>query len=209
MSPAPQHVTELELDELEADLGRQRLRRDVELLGRQRRETALVVGDPVHSPPRFRVGSSPGETSAWSRLPTPVSPPPPLACPTSCSIRESARSPCTMPSGPVHALLLDEVEERARLLHALGDVRREGRRHLAVLEQAHGELHLLDRGDDALRLRHELGLAQPAGRLRGGDEPVRVLRAHVLSIPACIASAPSFAIASRGSTPLGQRSLQK
>ena len=29
------------------------------------------------------------------------------------------------------------------------------------------------------------------------------------SIPAAIASAPSFAIASRGSTPLGQRSLQK
>ncbi len=29
------------------------------------------------------------------------------------------------------------------------------------------------------------------------------------SIPAFIASAPSFAIASRGSTPLGQRSLQK
>src|SRR5439155_5131842 len=38
---------------------------------------------------------------------------------------------------------------------------------------------LLDRGDDALRLRHELRLAQPAGRLRGHDEPLRVLGAHV------------------------------
>ena len=61
----------------------------------------------------------------------------------------------------------------------LRDVRRNGRRHLAVLEEPHRELDLLERLRDALRLRHELGLAQPAGRLRRGDEPLRVLRAHV------------------------------
>src|SRR5262249_46604759 len=38
---------------------------------------------------------------------------------------------------------------------------------------------LFDRLDDPLRLRHELGLAQPARRLRRDDEPLRVLRAHV------------------------------
>ena len=48
-----------------------------------------------------------------------------------------------------------------------------------MLQEAHRELDLLQRLDDALRLRHELRLAQPARRLRRGDEPLRVLRAHV------------------------------
>src|SRR5205085_8316324 len=39
--------------------------------------------------------------------------------------------------------------------------------------------HLFDARDDALRLRHELRLAQPARRLGRADEPLRVLRAHV------------------------------
>ena len=39
----------LELDQLEPDLRRERLRRRVELLRRQRREAALVVRDPLHA----------------------------------------------------------------------------------------------------------------------------------------------------------------
>src|SRR6185437_3401438 len=41
------------------------------------------------------------------------------------------------------------------------------------------EPRLLDRGDDSLRLRHELRLTQPAGRLRRRYEPLRVLGPHV------------------------------
>ncbi len=51
-------------------------------------------------------------------------------------------------------------------------------------QQAHRELHFLQRLRDALRLRDELGLAQPARRLRRRDEPLRVLRAHV-RVDAC------------------------
>src|SRR5439155_18766115 len=42
---------------------------------------------------------------------------------------------------------------------------------------------LPDRLDDALRPRHELRLAQPAGRARRRDEPLRVLRAQVAIDP--------------------------
>src|SRR6478609_9441860 len=58
-------------------------------------------------------------------------------------------------------------------------MRRERRRHLAVLREAQRELHLLDRRDDALRLGDELRLAEPACRLGRLDEPFRVLGAHV------------------------------
>src|ERR1051325_842707 len=57
------------------------------------------------------------------------------------------------------------------------------RRDLSVLGEADRELRLFDRGDDALRLRDELGLAEPAGRLRRLDEPLGVLRAHVAVDP--------------------------
>src|SRR5207248_9815188 len=83
----------------------------------------------------------------------------------------------------VAALLLDQVVERPRLLDVLSDVRDRNRPDLAVLCQAHRELCLLDRGDDTLRVRYQLLLAQPAGRLRGGDEPFGVLRAHVAVDP--------------------------
>ena len=42
---------DLELDEVEPDLGRERLRGRVELLRRERREAALVVGDRLHALP--------------------------------------------------------------------------------------------------------------------------------------------------------------
>ena len=171
--------------ELEADLRRERLRRDVELLRRQARETALVVGDLLHGrdpsllrsarppvPPRGGTGarrSADRRTggSGWS------------TCAVHAPRAVRARSRPARSRRAVAALLLDEVVEPARLVDVLGDVRRERRRHLALREQRHRELDLLDRLHDPLRLRDELGLAQPAGRLRGGDEPLRVPRAHV------------------------------
>src|SRR5204863_9914300 len=68
----------LELLELDPELRRKRLGRDVELLRGQRGEAALVVGDARHQapPPGFFVGSSPGVTSAWVREPWPSSAPP-------------------------------------------------------------------------------------------------------------------------------------
>src|SRR3954468_19585333 len=80
-------------------------------------------------------------------------------------------------------LFADELAEVPRLVDVTRHVRRERRRHLAVLCEAQRELRLLERLDDALRLRHELGLAQPARRLGRLDEPLRVLRAHVAVDP--------------------------
>ena len=80
-------------------------------------------------------------------------------------------------------LLADELVEVARLADVLRDVRREREPGLVVLREIDRELHLLDRRDDTLRLRHELRLAQPARRLGRADEPLRVLRAHVAVDP--------------------------
>src|SRR5579885_3374392 len=77
------------------------------------------------------------------------------------------------------SLRLGQVVEPPRLDDVLGDVQRERRRHLPLAREVEREARLLDRRDDALRLRHQLGLAQPARRLRRHDEPLRVLRAHV------------------------------
>src|SRR5262249_13552192 len=87
------------------------------------------------------------------------------------------------PAGTRDAVLTHDVVELARLVDALGDVRRDGQRHLAVAQQPPCEPGLRDRRHDALRLRYQLGLAQPAGRLRRLDEPLRVLRAHVVVDP--------------------------
>src|SRR5437763_11833714 len=76
-------------------------------------------------------------------------------------------------------LLADDLAQVAGLAHVLRHVRREREARLVVLGEVHRELHLLHRRDDALRLRHELGLAQPARRLGRADEPLRVLGAHV------------------------------
>ena len=168
----------LELDQLDAHLRGERLRRDVELLRGERREAALVVGDGLHAPPSSASSSDAPGRYGCGNEPSPYGsrPASPLC---SNSRRSSACSPWTIPRAPVAVLLLHEVVERARLVHVLRDMRRERRRHLPVLGQAHRELHFLQRLEHALRLRDELGLAQPAGRLRRGDEPLRVLRAHV------------------------------
>ncbi len=95
-------------------------------------------------------------------------------------MRPSACSPWTMPERAFASLPLDQVVQQPRFVHVLGDVRRERRRHLPVPRQVEREADLLDRLGDTLRLRHELGLAQPARRLRRLDEPLRVLGAHVV-----------------------------
>src|SRR3954453_24146579 len=76
-------------------------------------------------------------------------------------------------------LLVHEPVQAARLAHVAGDVGRERQPRLVVCDQLHRELHLLHARNDALGLRDELGLAQPTGRLRRADEPLRVLRTHV------------------------------
>src|SRR5436190_748179 len=79
----------LQLDELQADLRRERLRRRIELLGGEGGEAALVVGDASH--PSAGGGSTPGWISgAFSRAPAS----------SVNSMRPSACSPCTMPSAP-------------------------------------------------------------------------------------------------------------
>ena len=172
----------VELDELVADLRRERLRRGVELLRRQARETPLVVGDLLHgeeprrpAPARRREGTA--STNERGSSYGSVGPP---SIDALVSERcRSAFSPWTMPAAPSRPCVLTRSKSARDSSHVRRDVRRERRRHLALREERHRELDLLDRLHDALRLRHELGLAEPAGRLRRGDEPLRVLRAHV------------------------------
>src|SRR5262249_29706782 len=73
----------------------------------------------------------------------------------------------------------DELVEQPGLAHVLRDVRRARAHGLAVPAELERELRLRDGLRHALRLRHELGLAQPARRPRRGDEPLRVPRAEV------------------------------
>ena len=168
----------LELDELEADARRERLRRGVELLRRHRREAALVIGDALQalrgahaspssfSPGRYGRGNEPGAYGSRPRV-VPVR-----------ELRERVLA-LHVAERALAILRLHDLPQVARLLDVLRDVRRELEPRLAVPREVDRELHLLDRRDDALRLRHELRLAQPAGRLGRADEPLRVLRAHV------------------------------
>ena len=81
----------LELDELETHLRRERLRRRVELLRRERGEAALVVRDRPHD------ADSSGESGAGNE-PSPYGS---RGSPSACSSRrESAFSAWTMPSAP-------------------------------------------------------------------------------------------------------------
>src|SRR6266540_4496122 len=84
------------------------------------------------------------------------------------------------PERAVAPLLFDEVVERTGLVHVLRHVRRERWRHLAALEEPNREFRLLDRRDDTLRLRNELGLSQPTRCLRRVDEPLCVLCTHLV-----------------------------
>ena len=145
----------VELLQLDPELGRERAGGDVELLRRQRGEAALVVGDPHASAPPSGSG-----------------------CP--CSRRASARSPWTIPAAPPLSCDLDDVVERPGLLHVRPATwGGNGGGTLPFLARDMRELHLLQRSEHSLRLRHELRLAQPARRPGRVDEPLGVLRAHV------------------------------
>src|SRR6266511_2802717 len=85
--------------------------------------------------------------------------------------------------GSVPPLLLEEVVEATSLVDLRGDVDRARRGNLPAPSQTERELRLLERGEDALCLGDELRLAQPAAGFRRGDEPLRVLRAHVVVDP--------------------------
>src|SRR5690349_6015707 len=80
---------------------------------------------------------------------------------------------------PLPVLLAHELVQVPRLVDVPRRVRDRNGAHLAVPGKAGAELELLDRRDVTLRLRDQLLLAQPPGRLRRADEPLRVLRAHV------------------------------
>src|SRR5205823_1388961 len=97
-------------------------------------------------------------------------------------VLDSRQAPLTLDDAEraVAVLRLDEVVERACLVDFGRNVDRPGRRHLAAPGEGDRELRLLERADDALRLRDELGLAKPARRLRRDDEPLRVLRAEIV-----------------------------
>src|SRR5262249_44540724 len=79
----------LDVDELEAHLRRERLRRGVELLRGERGQAPLEVRDALH--PSAGGGSTPGCTSGTLTF-DPAS--------SANSIRPSACSPCTMPRAP-------------------------------------------------------------------------------------------------------------
>src|SRR5262249_10836988 len=87
------------------------------------------------------------------------------------------------PLSALAILLLNDLAQIAGLVHVRRRVRERNGAHLAVAREAGAELQLLDRGHVALRLRDQLLLAQPARRLGGGDDPLRVLRAHVAVDP--------------------------
>src|SRR5256714_3641683 len=97
------------------------------------------------------------------------------------SVREHRQRSLALddPAIALAVLLGDELVQPARLLDVLRDVGRKRRRHLADACELDREARLAARLDDPLRLRDELGLAQPAGRHRRADEPLGVLRAHV------------------------------
>ncbi len=173
----------LELLELQPDPGRKCAGRDVELLGRERGEAALVVGDPPERGPvgAHREASSVASGLACGNCPGAVR----IALAAVAAVRELGQRGLALDDAGVAAqtLLSHEVVELLRLADVLRHVRRERRRHLADAQELEREARLADRLDDPLRVRHELRLAEPAGGAGRGDEPLRVLGAHVAVDP--------------------------
>ncbi len=186
MSPAPQQVTDVERLELDLELRRERPGRDVELLRRQRGEAALVVGDPHASAPPSGSG-----------------------CP--CSRRAERSLALDDARRPAAALRLSRCRRApGPPARPAGDVGRERRRHLA----AAGEATSRTSSPSAARIipcvfgTSSVSRSQPVV-LAEWTNHLACFAPMSRSMPTRIDSAPSFAIASRGSTPLGQRSLQK
>src|SRR5262249_24270022 len=188
----------LEFVELEPELRRQRLGRDVELLRRQRGQAALVVRDLGHR--SAGGGSSAGVTSGASgRAPAA----------SVCSIRASARSPCTIPSAPSRPCSrTSSWRARASPTFAATCGGNGGGTFPCLARPIANFVCLTVSTMPWVFGTSSVSRSQP------------VVSADLTNHFACFApmsgsmpsltdSAPSFAIASRGSTPFGQRSLQK
>src|SRR5215204_3605711 len=195
----------VELLELQPDARGQRLRRRVELLCRQRSEAALVVRDLHASPPFPAVGRLPGVMSACARLPQPS----PLPSGCSWSIFASARSDWTMPSAPRRpSLRTMSYRPRASWIRSAtwggnGSGTFPCRNSLSAnFVSLIAETTPCVFGTSSVSRNQPVVFAEMTNH-RACFAPMS------WSMPSFIDSAPSFAIASRGSTPFGQRSLQK
>ena len=105
-------------------------------------------------------------------------------------------------------LLAGELVQRPRLVHVRRDMRREREAALlCAMELIANFICFTLETMPCVFGTSSVSRSQPVSRR--ADEPLRVLRAHVAVDAFLDRLAPSFAIASRGSTPLGQRSVQK
>src|SRR4029453_141950 len=187
----------LQLLELDPKFGRQRLGRNVELLRRERGEAPLVVGD-LQWP--AGAGSSPGVTSAMSRFAPPQS---------DRSIRPSAPPPSRIPSAPSRPCWRTRSwsSRASRTFSAtcggIGTGTLPWRKSLrANLTSLIAEITPCVFGTSSVSRSQPVVSADFTNHFA-------CFAPMSWSIPCLIDSAPSFAIASRGSTPFGQRSLQK
>src|SRR5919204_4644444 len=188
----------LELDQLQADLRRQRLRRRVELLRGEGRETALVVGDALH--PSAGGGSTPGWISgAFSRAPAS----------SVNSIRPSACSPWTIPSAPSRPCSRSSSRSaRASFTFSATCGGKGGGTFPCFASLTANPVCLIAGTIPCVFGTSSVSRSQPVVSAERTNH-FACFAPMSWSMPCLIDSAPSLAIASRGSTPFGQRSLQK
>src|SRR5439155_12020669 len=181
----------LDLDELEAHLRRQRLRGRVELLRGQRREATLVIRDAPHrvsSPPVRDFGSADVSVN---------------------SIRPSACSPCTIPSAPSRPCSLTRLYSARDSCTRSATCGGNGGGTLPCLKSSSANFVCLIAdtipcvfGTSSVSRSQPVVFAECTNHFA-------CFAPMSWPMPSLIDSAPSFAISSRGSTPFGQRSLQK
>src|SRR5436190_10154200 len=188
----------LQLDELQAHLRRERLRRGVQLLGRERGEATGVVGDALH--PSAGGGSTPGWISgAVSRAPAS----------SVNSIRPSACSPWTIPSAPSRPCCCTSSRSARASFTSAATCGGNGGGTLPFRASFSANLVcLIAETIPCVFGTSSVSRSQPVVSAERTNH-FACFAPRSWSIPCLIDSAPSFAIASRGSTPLGQRSLQK
>src|SRR5690348_12383175 len=188
----------LQLDELEADARRERLRRRVELLRRERGEAALVVRNSLHSVSsgRYGFGNEPGPYGS-----------PPSWWP--CSSFASARSPWMWPNAPWRSCSRTILRRLRASLTSFATCG--GKASPALLCLTRFIANFICFTDDTMPWvfgTSSVSRSHPVVSVERMNH-FACFAPMSRSMPLRIASAPSFAIASRGSTPLGQRSLQK
>src|SRR3990170_5448407 len=199
----------LELLQLVADLRCERLRRDVQLLRRERGEAALVVRDLLHGATPSSVSCSPGRYG-FGNEPGPYGPRSAAAPPPSwCSIRESAFSPWTMPWAPLTPCSLTRSKSARASFWFAATCGGKGDGTLPFTARPIANfICLIDVTIPCVFGTSSVSRSQPVVFAETTNQ-LACFAPMSRSIPWRIASAPSFAIASRGSTPFGQRSCQK